>query len=136
MCLACQGILLTYFESYVWPMQGPCCFGPSHASDIIILYTPRGDLSDLSSSSYGLSLFSSKAGSHPGGNVGPAVDRSASVSIGELWPKIDQLDETSLGDTSMTVAQNHGGDQASCSYSSCRTMGSRALIVCLKLKGF
>jgi hypothetical protein len=38
------------------------------ASNIIILDTPRGDLND-SSSSYGLSLFSSKAGSHPGKNV-------------------------------------------------------------------
>jgi hypothetical protein len=80
-------------------------------------------LSDLSSSSYGLSLFSSKAGSHPGENVGDVVNLSSSVSTGELWPEIDQLDEVSPGDTSMTVAQNHGGDQALHSYLSCCEMG-------------
>jgi hypothetical protein len=74
MCLDCHGILLPCFESYVWHAQGPCCSGPVQASDIIILDTPRGDLSGLSSSSQGLSLFSSKAGSHPGESVGAAVD--------------------------------------------------------------
>jgi hypothetical protein len=77
----------------------------------------------LSSSSYGLSLFSLKAGSHPGENVGAVVDRSSSVSIGELWPEIDQLDEVSPGDTYMTTAQHHGGDQALHSYLSCCKMG-------------
>jgi hypothetical protein len=44
---------------------GPCHFGPAWTSDIIILDTPRGDLNEISSSSYGLSLFSLKADSHP-----------------------------------------------------------------------
>jgi hypothetical protein len=40
-----------------------CCSGPAWASDVVILDTPRGDLVEISSSSYGLSLFSSKTGS-------------------------------------------------------------------------
>jgi hypothetical protein len=86
--------LLTCFESYVLPAQGPCCFGPAQASDVIILDTPRVDLSDLSSISYSLSLFSSKVGPHPRENV----------SISEFWPEIGQLDEASPGDTSMNMA--------------------------------
>jgi hypothetical protein len=44
-------------------VQGLCHFSPVRASDIVILGTPRGDLIDVSLSSYDLSLFSSKAGS-------------------------------------------------------------------------
>jgi hypothetical protein len=53
---------------------GPCHFGPAWTSDIIILDTPRGDLNEISSSSYGLLLFSSKADSHPDeGTLGGGV---------------------------------------------------------------
>jgi hypothetical protein len=123
MCLDCQGILFTYFESYVWPAQGPCCSGPMQASYVIILDTPRGDLSGLLSSSYCLSLFSSKASSHRGKNVGAVEDRSSSVSIGELWSEIDELDEEKPRATSMALAQNHRRDKAPRSHSSCHEMG-------------
>jgi hypothetical protein len=42
---------------------GPCCSCPTLVLDIIILDTTRGDLVEISSSSYGLSLFL-KAGPH------------------------------------------------------------------------
>jgi hypothetical protein len=44
-------------------VQGLCYFGPAQASNIVILDTLRRDLIEVSSSSYDLSLFSSKAGS-------------------------------------------------------------------------
>jgi hypothetical protein len=59
------------------------------ASDIVILDTPRGDLVELSSSSYSLSLYSSKVGSRHNANVGATPGGSSSISIGELWPNID-----------------------------------------------
>jgi hypothetical protein len=46
----------------------------------VILDTPRGDLVEISSSSYGLSLFSLKASYHQDGGVG-AVPREGSSSI-------------------------------------------------------
>jgi hypothetical protein len=87
-------------------MQGPCCFGPAQASDIMILDTLRGDFVEISLSSYGLSLFSSKAGSHHDEGAGAVHEESPSVSIGELWPGIDQLDETGPEGTSVIVTPN------------------------------
>jgi hypothetical protein len=45
----------------------------------VILDTPRGDLVEISSSSYGLSLYSSKAGSHheEGAEVAPGGHRAS-----------------------------------------------------------
>jgi hypothetical protein len=63
------------------------------ASDIMILDTPRGDLVKILSSSYGLSLFSLKAGSHHDEHVGAAPRGSSSVSIGDFLHGVDQLDE-------------------------------------------
>jgi hypothetical protein len=65
-------------------VQGPCYFGPTRTSDIIILDTPRGDLNEISSSSYDLSFFSSKAGSHLDEGAGATPGGSSSVSVGEL----------------------------------------------------
>jgi hypothetical protein len=48
---------------------------------------------EIPSSSYGLSLFSLKAGSHHNEGAGAAPGGSSSVSIGELWSGVDQLDE-------------------------------------------
>jgi hypothetical protein len=62
---------------------------PVQASNIIILDTPRGDFIEVSSSSYNLSLFSSKTGSHHDGGAGATPRESLSVSIGDLWPEID-----------------------------------------------
>jgi hypothetical protein len=45
------------FEFCASPTWGPCGSGPAQTLDIIVLDTPYGDLNDLSSSSYGLSLF-------------------------------------------------------------------------------
>jgi hypothetical protein len=73
--------------------------------DIIILDIPRRDVTKVSLSSYGLSLFSLKAGSHPEENVGAAPSESSSVSFGELWTGIDVLDDASLKGTSVVPAQ-------------------------------
>jgi hypothetical protein len=77
----------------------------SHA--VIVLNTPRGDFIEISSSSYELPIFSSKAGSqHNKGAV--AVQReSSSVSVGNLWPEIDSLDEASRDGTSVTATRCH-----------------------------
>jgi hypothetical protein len=111
--------LLTFlFKSCAWHAQCPCCSSRAQASDVIILDTPRGDLNELSSSSYGLSLFSSKAGSHAGEGVGAMPDGSSSVSIDELWPRIDQLDEVGPGSASEALVENQGEEQAQLSRAS------------------
>jgi hypothetical protein len=93
-------------------VQGPCYSGHVWASDINILDIPRGDLSEISSSSYGLSLFSSMAGSHPNEGVGAVLGGSLSVSVGELWLGIDQLDEVSPEGTSTVSVQYRWRDPA------------------------
>jgi hypothetical protein len=72
------------------------------------LSVPRHDVTEVSSSSYGLSLFSSKAGSPPEENTG-----SSSVSVRVLWPEIDLLDEAVRRGTSMVLAWGLLGDQTS-----------------------
>jgi hypothetical protein len=54
----------------------------------VILYTTGGDLIEALSSSFDLSLFSLKAGSHHDKNAGATTGGrgASSVSIGELWP--------------------------------------------------
>jgi hypothetical protein len=99
-------LLAFLFKTCVWLAQGSCCFSPVHASDIIILDTPRVDLNDYSSSSYGLSLFSSKAGSHTGEDIGAMSDKLFSLSVGELCPGIEQLDEVDPRNTSVALAEN------------------------------
>jgi hypothetical protein len=44
---------------------------------------------EVSSSSYNLSLFSSKANYDHGGGAGATPRESSSMSIGNLWPEID-----------------------------------------------
>jgi hypothetical protein len=73
--------------------------------DIIIFDIPRRDVTAVSSSSYGLSLFSSKVGSHPEENAGATPSESSSVSVGELWPGIDVSDEVGLEGISAVPAQ-------------------------------
>jgi hypothetical protein len=51
---------------------------------------------EISSSSYGLSLFSLEAGSRQDGGTGAVPGVSSSISMGELWCSFDRLDETSL----------------------------------------
>jgi hypothetical protein len=91
-------------------MQGPCYPGRVQASDIIVLGTPRHDVTEVSSSSNGLSFFSLKAGSPPEENTG-----LPSVSVRELWLEIDLLDEVVRGGTFAVPAQGPLGDQTSCS---------------------
>jgi hypothetical protein len=69
----------------------------------------RDALIEVSSSSYVLSLFSSKDGSALDEGAGATPSESSSASVGELWPGIDLLDEASLGGTS-------AGDQVSPSH--------------------
>jgi hypothetical protein len=93
-------------------VHDPCYFGPARASDIIVLDTPRGDLIEVSSSSYGLSL-SLNTGSHPDEGIEAVPGGSSSLSIGELWPGIDQLDEVGPEGTSMIPVQDPLRDQVS-----------------------
>jgi hypothetical protein len=92
-------------------MLGPCNFGPAWALDVIILDTPRGDLFEVLSSSYGLSCFSTNASSHPDEGMGGApggggVGGSSSVSVGELWLGIYQLDEVGPEGNSVVLPQD------------------------------
>jgi hypothetical protein len=77
---------------------------------------PRRDVNKVSSSSYGLSLFSSNAGSHPEENGGVVPGESSSVSVGELCPGIDMLDGTGLEGISMVPVQEPLGGQMSHSH--------------------
>jgi hypothetical protein len=65
-------------------MQDSCSFSCTQASDIVILDIPRGDLVEISSSSYGLSSFSLNAGSRRAEGARAVPGRSSSVNIGEL----------------------------------------------------
>jgi hypothetical protein len=97
------------FEQYAWPAQGPCYPGPVQASDIIILDIPWHDVTEVSLSSYSLSLFSLKASSHPKDNAGATRGESSSVSVGELWSGIDLLDEAGLEGISVVPMQERWG---------------------------
>jgi hypothetical protein len=92
-------------------VQDPCCSGSVQASDIIVLDTPCRDSCDLSSSSYGLSHFSSNADSHPGEGAKAVPDELLSLSVGYLWPGIDQLDDIDPKDASAALAQNREWDR-------------------------
>jgi hypothetical protein len=70
----------------------------------MILDAHRGDFMEILLSSYGLSLFSSKAGSRHDDGAGAVPRGSPSISIGELWPGIDQLDDIGPEGTSVIVA--------------------------------
>jgi hypothetical protein len=63
-----------------------------------------------------LSLFSLKAGSHPDKGVRATPGGSSSVSVGELWPEIDQLDEVVPEGTSAVSVQDQRRDPSSRSY--------------------
>jgi hypothetical protein len=78
--------------------------------DVIILDVHRHGVSEVSSSSYGLSL-SSKAGSHEEENDVATPRGSSSESVGELWPGIDLLGEAGLEGTSVVPAPDLLGDQ-------------------------
>jgi hypothetical protein len=85
-------------------MQGPCHSVPTRAPDVVVLDNPRGDLVEFSSNSYGLSLFSAEAGSHKGASARATPRGSPSISIGDLWPDINKLDEAGYEGTSGVAA--------------------------------
>jgi hypothetical protein len=68
---------------------------------------PRYDLIEISSSSHELSMFSSKAGSHCDEGTGAMHGESSGVSIGDLWSKIDNLDEAGREGTSTTTTWSY-----------------------------
>jgi hypothetical protein len=74
-------------------------------SDIIVLDTPSGEVIEISSSSCNRSIFSSKAGSQCDEGAGAMPGGSSCVSIGELWPEINKLDETGREGTSIGSCQ-------------------------------
>jgi hypothetical protein len=90
------------------------------ASDVIVLGISRHDVIEVLLSSYGLSLFSLKVGSHPEENI-----VSLSVSVGEVWSEIDLLDDVSCGVTFAVPAWEALGDQTSRSHAD--PQGSRKL---------
>jgi hypothetical protein len=69
MCVTCAG------SGRFWSCAGFRCYNFRH---------PRGDFIEISSSSYNVSLFSSKAGFHHDGGADAAPRESSSVSIGDL----------------------------------------------------
>jgi hypothetical protein len=79
------------------------------ASDIKTLNALHRDIIEIpSSSSYELSLFSSKAGSARGVGEGVALGGvSSSVSIGNLWPEIDSVEGVGHGGGTATTACDH-----------------------------
>jgi hypothetical protein len=81
-------------------VQVPHGSGPARDLDIIVLDTPSGEVIQISSSSCDLAIFSSKDGSQRDEGTGAVPGGSSSVSIGELWPDIDKLDEVGRGGTS------------------------------------
>jgi hypothetical protein len=80
------------------PAQVPSGFGPARGLDIICLDTPSGEVIEISSC-YDVSVFLPGASSPHGEGVG-ATPVGSSLSIGELWPSIDKLDEINREDTS------------------------------------
>jgi hypothetical protein len=67
--------------------------------DIICVDTPSGKVAEMSSS-YDLSIFSSRADPKCV-KIVEVVSGGSSLSIGELWPDIDKLDEIRHEDTSI-----------------------------------
>jgi hypothetical protein len=72
--------------------------GPARDLDVICLDTPSGEVKV--SSSYDLSIFSLKIDAWFSEGGGNTPEGSSSVSIGELWAKMDMMDALSRGGTS------------------------------------
>jgi hypothetical protein len=71
------------------------------------LDTSRGDFIEISSSSYNLSLFSSKSSSNHDGGVGAALRESSSMSIGDLWLEINSSRGADYEGAFMTATCGH-----------------------------
>jgi hypothetical protein len=79
------------FKQCTKPMQVPHRSRPTWGMDIIYVDTPSGETTEKSSS-YNLSIFSSRANSE-GAEIVEAICEDSSLSFGELWPDIDKLDD-------------------------------------------
>jgi hypothetical protein len=74
MCLTCTG------SRRLWSCVGfRCCYSGHPCSDFI----------EISFSSYDLSIFSLKAGSHHDKGAIAVPRESSSISIGDAWPEVD-----------------------------------------------
>jgi hypothetical protein len=67
--------------------------------DVICLDTPSGEVEV--SSSYDLSIFTSKTDAQFSEGGGNAPEGSSSVSIRELWAEMDMMDALSCGGSSV-----------------------------------
>jgi hypothetical protein len=67
--------------------------------DVICLNTPSGEVVEVSSS-YDMSIFSSKTDAPFTEGGGNAPEGPSSVSVGEFWAEMDMMDEISHGGTS------------------------------------
>jgi hypothetical protein len=80
---------------------------------VVVLDTPSIEVIKISSS-FDLSTFSSRVDSWCDEGAGVAPEGSSSVSIGELWPNIDKLDEINGGGGSVeSILGNVPRDQSS-----------------------
>jgi hypothetical protein len=78
------------------------------------LDTPRGDFIEISSSSYDLLLFSSKASSDHDRGVGAAPRGASNMSVGDVWPEIDSSHDTDCEASFATAMRNHLEASTSC----------------------
>jgi hypothetical protein len=76
-------------------------------ADVNLLNAPHCDNIEISSSSYELSLFSSKVGSGHGVGVSAAPEKSSSVSLGDLYHEISSTGGAGGEGASMTVMRGH-----------------------------
>jgi hypothetical protein len=83
-------------------VQVPHGSGPVWGMYIIYVDTPSGEAAEKSSS-YNFSIVSSRVDSE-GAEVVTATREDSSPSVGELWPNIDKLDNSSHEDTSIVHA--------------------------------
>jgi hypothetical protein len=77
------------------------------APDINILNALHSDVVKISSSSYELSIFSSKAGSGRGASGSVIPWESSSVSIGDLWLEINNVKGPGGEGAFMTATSDH-----------------------------
>jgi hypothetical protein len=92
------------FKRCTKPTQVPHGSGPTRGMDIIYVDTPSDEVAEKSSS-YNLPISSSRANSEAA-EVVAATREDSSPSIGELWPDIDKLDDSSCEDTSVVRARD------------------------------
>jgi hypothetical protein len=86
------------------PAQLPRGSGLARGLDFICVHTPSGEDAEKSCS-YDLSIFPSIADCQ-GAEIVTVASKVSSLSIGELWPDIDKLDEIRHEGTSVVHARD------------------------------